>query len=206
MTGKAKKTRVRTAASTSARITSAIPQHTRNVRQEDLSHIPHETFRDAIVAPSLRVSLQEIIKLIHLDPNRPYNVNAYVASPEAMMGLCHARGKWVPMQARQVALLVLTNAASVMCEHNDEPYEFEYDDEQTERFEEFFDRLEKDNVALEDTLKTLAEGKEIVERIHGLGLAPDSSLANQESESYAIDPWASLRDEPFKEKVDSEEY
>ena len=153
--------------------TGQSPTCTRNVRQEDLSHIPHETIRDAIVAPDLRASLQEIVKLIHLDPDRPYNVNAYVASPEAPMGLCHAKGKWMPMQARHIASLVLTNAASVMCEHNDDPYEDEYEEEQTERFDEFFERLERDDVALTDTLRTLSEGREIVEGIHGCVLKPE---------------------------------
>lgn len=140
---------------------------TRNVRQEELSHISHDTFRDAVVAPDLRRSLQEVVKMVHLDPGRPYNVNVYVASHDALMGLCHAKGRWMPMKAEEVARLVLTNAASLMCEHNDDPYEDEYTREQTERFEEFFNRLERDDVALKDTLKTLTEGKDIVERIHG---------------------------------------
>ena len=172
----------RKSASTSASSSSSsLKKGVRNVRQEDLSHIPHETFREAIVAPSLRDSLQEVVKRIHLDPERPYNVNAYVASPDAAMGLCYAKGKWMPMQARQIGLLVLTNAASVMCEHNDDPYEDEYDAEQSKRFDEFFERLERDDVALNDTLKTLAEGKEIVERIHGGALPPTPAPSQGQS-------------------------
>jgi hypothetical protein len=150
-----------------ASVVTINPSETRNVRQEELSHISHETFRDAIVAPNLRRSLQEVVKRVHLDPDRPWNVNAYVASQDASMGLCYAKGRWMPMRAEEIARLVLTNAASLMCEHNDDPYEDEYDQEQTERFDEFFDRLERDGVALRDTLKTLAEGRDIVERIHG---------------------------------------
>ena len=156
-----KKTAVRTTAAPSPSL------GTRNVRQEELSHLSHETFRDAVVASNLRQSLQEIVKKIHLDPDRPWNVNAYVASQDALMGMCYAKGRWMPMEAEEIARLVLTNAASLMCEHNDDPYDEEYDREQTEMFDKFFDRLERDDVALKDTLRTLAEGKEVVERIHG---------------------------------------
>ena len=145
---------------------SADPIQVKNVRQEDVSHIDHAVFRDAVNAPDLRRSLQEIVKLVHLDADRPWNVNAYVLSPEAEMGLCVWKGRWTPMLSSHIARLVMRNAASLMCEHNDDPYEDEYDVDVTARFEEFFNRLERDDSALGDTLETLSAGRRIVEAAH----------------------------------------
>ena len=147
---------------------SAFPQSTqktRCIRQEDLSHVKHEAVRKLIKRHDLHSALQELIRLIY---QRPVNRNVRVTTartdedPTTRLGSVFVRGEWRPRRAWFVARLVALNAASVMCEHNDDPYQSEFTDEETRRFDAFYEALDEDDReggqgfrAIRATLETL---------------------------------------------------
>ena len=133
--------------------------------KEDLSYIAHEMVRDLIKQTDLNASLQEMIRMIHFNENYPQNLNLYVENKMDSHGLCLI-SKWKECELTDLAKRVMKNAAEVLMEHVDDPFDKEYDDEETYRFDTFYQNYDTDPQPLIETIDTMAHHKKMVERVH----------------------------------------
>jgi len=62
--------------------------------------------------------------------------------------------------------MVMFNAAQVMNEHNDEPYDKEFTKKQTAEFDRFYDVIGYDRRPLVETIDTMAKNRHVVESAH----------------------------------------
>ena len=99
-----------------------------NFRAVSVDHIDHAMVASLIKAADLRDALQEMVRLVHYDPAHPENINAYLADVSHENGLYFRGGRWCLKSRDDLAKLVMFNAAQVMNEHNDEPYDKEFTD------------------------------------------------------------------------------
>ncbi len=107
-------------------------------RGVDTSYIAHGIVAELIKRGDLRSSLQEMVEMIHFNPDHPENINAYLADARHEHGLFFRGGRWQTKSRDELAKLVMFNAAQVMNEHNDEPYDSEYSKKQTFEFDTFY--------------------------------------------------------------------
>jgi len=106
------------------------------------------------------------VQLVHFDPEHPENMNAYLADASHEQGLFFRGGRWQPKPRDELAKLVMFNAAQVMNEHNDEPYDKEYTKKQTSSFDRFYDIIGYDRRPLVETIDTMAKNRHVVENAH----------------------------------------
>ena len=124
--------------------------------QEDLSFLAHEIVRDLVKQSDLYASLQEVVKLVHFNPEHPQNQNVYLPDDKAEHGFCRSDEAWEKIPTKKIAKLVMTGAASIMCHHNDAQFSSEYSKQETKRFDVFFDRVDRDDRPIRDTINTMA--------------------------------------------------
>ena len=127
-------------------------------RREDLSFLAHEMVRDLVKQKDLHASLQEMIRLIHFNPEVPQNATVYLPDEKSPHGFCWGKdGTWQRRDALELAKLVMLGAASVMSEHNDEPFHTEYTRAETKRFDTFCEKLDDEpDRPIGETINTMA--------------------------------------------------
>lgn len=138
-------------------------------KKEDVTWIVHEVVRDLIKGDSdLYASLQTMVRLIHFNPQHPQNMNVYVPDPESDQGwrLDKAPDKWRPYPLSQLAQEVIQNGVSYMREHEDEPYDREYTKKEHKRFDEFYQNVDNEQRPLKETIDTMINHKDLVEKCH----------------------------------------
>ena len=104
--------------------------------------------------------------MVHFNPDHPENINAYLADAKHEHGLFFRGGHWQSKSRDELAKLVMFNAAQVMNEHNDEPYENEYSKKQTFDFDRFYSSFGYDRKPLSETIDTMAKNRNVVESAH----------------------------------------
>ena len=75
-------------------------------------------------------------------------------------------GRWCHQPRDDLAKLVMFNAAQVMNEHNDEPYDREFTKKQTASFDRFYDIIGYDRQPLVETIDTMAKNRHLMETAH----------------------------------------
>ncbi len=137
-----------------------------NFRCVDVSYIAHDIVAGMIKRGDLHASLQEMVQLVHYNPDHPENMNAYLADASHEQGLFFRSGKWQPKPRDDLARLVMFNAAQVMNEHNDEPYDREFTRRQTDTFDRFYTVIGYDRRPLVETIDTMTKNKRAMEDMH----------------------------------------
>ena len=137
-----------------------------NFRGVDVSHLAHDLVAEMVKRGDLRAALQEMVQLVHFDPEHPENMNAYLADPNHAQGLCFRGGRWQPKARDELAKMVMFNAAQVMNEHNDVPHGKDFTKKQTDRFDRFYDIIGYDRHPLVETIDTMAKNRHVVENAH----------------------------------------
>ena len=117
-------------------------------------------------AVALRAALQRMVELVHFDPRHPENMNAYLADAGDEHGLFYKAGRWQPKPREDLARLVMFNAAQVMNEHNDDPYQSEFTRQQTAVFDRFYRAIGYERQPLEDTIATMVKNRRVMEVAH----------------------------------------
>ena len=135
-------------------------------RGVDTSYIAHDIVAELIKRGDLRSALQEMVEMVHFNPDHPENINAYLADAKHEHGLFFRGGHWQSKSRDELAKLVMFNAAQVMNEHNDEPYENEYSKKQTFDFDRFYSSIGYDRKPLSETIDTMAKNRNVVESAH----------------------------------------
>ena len=137
-----------------------------NFRGVDVSHLAHDLVAEMIKRGDLRTALQEMVQMVHFDPEHPENMNAYLGDPNHAHGLCFRGGRWQPKPRDELAKMVMFNAAQVMNEHNDAPHGNDFTKKQTDRFDRFYDIIGYDRHPLVETIDTMAKNRHVVENAH----------------------------------------
>ena len=132
----------------------------------DVSYIAHDHVVGLIKRDDLHASLQEMVQMVHYNPEHPENMNAYLADASHEQGLFFRSGRWQPKSRDDLARLVMFNAAQVMNEHNDEPYDKEFTRRQTQTFDRFYTVIGYDRRPLVETIDTMARNKRAMEDMH----------------------------------------
>ena len=137
-----------------------------NFRGVDVSYLAHDLVAQMVKRGDLRKSLQEMVELVHFNPEHPENMNAYLADASHEHGYCFRGGRWQPKARDELAKMVMFNAAQVMNEHNDVPHGKDFTKKQTDRFDRFYDIIGYDRHPLVETIDTMAKNRHVVENAH----------------------------------------
>ena len=137
-----------------------------NFRIVCTDHVDHSAMVALIKANDLRASLQNVVEMLHFDPEHPENMNAYLSNALAEHGYSYHGGRWLQAPREDIAKGVMLNAGSLMNEHNDEPYSRDFTKKQTDRFDRFYDVFDVHKEPLADTIETMVKHKDAVESAH----------------------------------------
>lgn len=148
-----------------------------NFGMEDMSFLAHEIVVNLAKQEDLGKSVQELIKLIHFNPEHPENLNVYLPSKDSSHGYSANVGQWLRRGTNDLANLVISHATGLMNDQmpdrmsddsdTEDPNEGEFSEFEIRRFDDYCKSMDAPSVLkpiIDDAINTMYQHKHMVER------------------------------------------